>query len=375
MSFLEVLSKADIEGAMRAFDSDFRSSKRWQGWEQRVSQKYVVEYEGKRYPPKQILSMAMGIPVARFTGGSATNDPLQALGFKVYPIRNADERSWIYGKPVWQLVLDALAALGGKASRLQIEQEIVGKIPGFKVVNVTRDLSLLTVNSFSRGNYGPNKKPRRTDQGNKYDAIFAVQREDDTIYVPYVPKFHGVWELVRIDESGKLRPRLADEQSGDPKELNAAIEAAEMAGDFDARSLEDAREKVIAAIVRRRGQQKFRQRLLEAYGGKCAVTGCDFADVLEAAHIRGYMGDHTNVVANGLLLRADIHTLFDLRLIWIDPDTLRVAMAPSLLKSYYGEYAGSPALLPQRQEAQPSLDALRMHAADCTRGIAGSLVA
>src|ERR1700722_13744752 len=42
--------------------------------------------------------------------------------------------------------------------------------------------------------------------------------------------------------------------------------------------------------------------------------------VLEAAHITPYMGASTNSLLNGLLLRADIHTLFNLGLISIDPD-------------------------------------------------------
>ena len=50
------------------------------------------------------------------------------------------------------------------------------------------------------------------------------------------------------------------------------------------------------------------------YEGKCAVTGCDVPDVLQAAHIFPYMGPETNHPSNGLL-RADIHTLFDLGLI------------------------------------------------------------
>jgi HNH endonuclease len=53
-------------------------------------------------------------------------------------------------------------------------------------------------------------------------------------------------------------------------------------------------------------------------------------DVLEAAHIYPYRGDSTNHVANGLLLRADLHTLLDCGLPAIDPDGLRVAMAPSI---------------------------------------------
>lgn len=65
---------------------------------------------------------------------------------------------------------------------------------------------------------------------------------------------------------------------------------------------EDARERVVRAIVQRRGQRAFRERLLEAYDGACAITGTTAPDVLEAAHIRRYMGPQSNVITNGLLL-------------------------------------------------------------------------
>jgi len=54
---------------------------------------------------------------------------------------------------------------------------------------------------------------------------------------------------------------------------------------FDPESILDARERVLASIVRRRGQAEFRKKLLAAYRGRCAVSGCDVEDVLEAAHI------------------------------------------------------------------------------------------
>ena len=44
------------------------------------------------------------------------------------------------------------------------------------------------------------------------------------------------------------------------------------------------------------------------------MTGCDVVQALDAAHISPYLGDQSNHVTNGVLLRADIHTLFDLQL-------------------------------------------------------------
>ncbi len=68
-------------------------------------------------------------------------------------------------------------------------------------------------------------------------------------------------------------------------------------------------------IEARRGQPEFRKNLLKAYKYKCAITGCDAEEALEAAHIVPYSEEENYDLENGLLLRADIHTLFDLRLI------------------------------------------------------------
>src|SRR2546425_2776567 len=51
-----------------------------------------------------------------------------------------------------------------------------------------------------------------------------------------------------------------------------------------------------------RGQPEFRRKLLAAYGGRCAVSGCDAAEVLEAAHVVPYRGPGTNQVWSGFEL-------------------------------------------------------------------------
>ncbi|MBD2054613.1 hypothetical protein H6F88_00965 [Oculatella sp. FACHB-28] len=64
-------------------------------------------------------------------------------------------------------------------------------------------------------------------------------------------------------------------------------------------TLEDAKERVLASIVRRQGQSQFRQELITAYKGKCAISGCDVEQALEAAHIIPYNGIQTNNTSNG----------------------------------------------------------------------------
>lgn len=127
----------------------------------------------------------------------------------------------------------------------------------------------------------------------------------------------------------------------------------------------DSRDTALRAIKTRRGQPKFRKELVGAYCGVCAVTGCSAAAVLEAAHITPYRGDHTNDVRNGLLLRADIHTLFDLFLLAVEDDmTMRVA--PSLTGTGYELYNYRPLRMPDDEQRRPSMEALSHHRGNCS---------
>ncbi|UFS69481.1 HNH endonuclease [Geomonas sp. RF6] len=136
---------------------------------------------------------------------------------------------------------------------------------------------------------------------------------------------------------------------------------AETDGDSFPSSEEDARKKTMASIVRRQGQPQFRQALMSAYGGKCAITGCDSSDALEAAHITPYLGAHTNTVPNGILLRADIHTLFDLGKITISPHDFRVILHPELRAGHYSYLTGKMVSVPKDKTLWPARPALEKH--------------
>jgi hypothetical protein len=123
-------------------------------------------------------------------------------------------------------------------------------------------------------------------------------------------------------------------------------------------SLEDARNRTAQSIVRRRGQAKFRAALLDAYDGRCVISGCTVEAVLEAAHIKPYLGDHTNAVRNGLLLRADLHTLFDLKKLRIEPTSRRVVIADELQGTEYEQFAGRILPAPRVPSAAPAVDCL-----------------
>lgn len=143
--------------------------------------------------------------------------------------------------------------------------------------------------------------------------------------------------------------------------LQDAQDRAEQEGAFDPTSAQDARQRTMAAIVRRQGQAAFRQALMTAYGSRCAITDCDVPEALEAAHIFPFKGDHTNHVTNGLLLRADLHTLFDLGLIAIDAATMTVITASKLEATHYGALNGKSLRAPEKVADHPSGEALAWH--------------
>ena len=135
----------------------------------------------------------------------------------------------------------------------------------------------------------------------------------------------------------------------------------ELQTNLDTQKIEDTRRKTIASIIRRQGQKKFRQDLLDAYDNCCCITGVNVVTVLEAAHIIPYLGVETNILTNGLLLRADIHVLFDLYLLSINPNTLKVEIAPMLENSLYEKFAGQSFRKPTVEALQPNLKSLQWH--------------
>ncbi|PLP98547.1 HNH endonuclease [Cupriavidus pauculus] len=146
-----------------------------------------------------------------------------------------------------------------------------------------------------------------------------------------------------------------------PKTMSSDTDGA-MDDIFNPDSVEDARRWINASIVRRQGQGAFRAAVLSAYRGRCAMSAFNVPEALEAAHIFRYFGASTNTVTNGLLLRSDLHSLYDLGLLAVDPASMTVLLAPKLKTSDYGALAGSAIQLPTLEAERPSRAALQMHA-------------
>jgi len=120
------------------------------------------------------------------------------------------------------------------------------------------------------------------------------------------------------------------------------------------------------SLVRpRMGQGLFRRVVCEAYGGACAVTSEHSVPVLEAAHIVPYSQGGVHSVDNGLLLRQDLHRLFDRGYVTVTPDFV-FRVGDSLRnefhngRTYYG-LDGTPITLPSETALKPDREKLEWH--------------
>lgn len=120
------------------------------------------------------------------------------------------------------------------------------------------------------------------------------------------------------------------------------------------------------ALRRQRlGQGTFRLTVLASYDKRCAVTGEKTLPVLAAAHVRPVTQGGSHQIVNGILLRSDVHTLFDRGYVTITPHyTVRVSRR--LKEDFdngelYRSFEGTRIALPSRSEWHPDRTLLEWH--------------
>ncbi|MBD2544139.1 MULTISPECIES: pentapeptide repeat-containing protein [Planktothricoides] len=117
---------------------------------------------------------------------------------------------------------------------------------------------------------------------------------------------------------------------------------------------------VSLAIAKRRGPSTLRQQLLEAYQGRCSMTDCDVEPILEVAFLQPNQPTQSSDPSYGLLLRADVHTLFDLHLIVVEPETFQIMVAPNLRDTIYGSLHQQPLRLTTMEKFKPNQELLKL---------------
>lgn len=123
----------------------------------------------------------------------------------------------------------------------------------------------------------------------------------------------------------------------------------------------------VQATVRVRvGQGRFRRRLLDRSGPVCAVTGAAPQQVLEAAHLYSYARTGRHEAGGGLLLRRDIHALFDAGLVTVGADDLVAVDVSLTAHPVYGALQGGRLPVPLTRAERAWLALHRAQAAAVT---------
>jgi putative restriction endonuclease len=134
---------------------------------------------------------------------------------------------------------------------------------------------------------------------------------------------------------------------------------------FPGLSEEQARFGTPTLFTPRLGQGAFRIAVTEAYGRQCAVTNGKVLPALDAAHIKPYADGGLHTKSNGILLRKDIHSVFDAGYVTIKDDfTFSVSKKVKEVFNNGEEYLrlqGGAIRLPDSKADWPDVDLLRWH--------------
>lgn len=171
-------------------------------------------------------------------------------------------------------------------------------------------------------------------QGKGYDS---ADREGGT----------ALWEA--------LTERLAERATSSPDVGPATVAAAE-----------SARYGAPTLVRPRLGQGTFRVIVTDVYERRCAITGERTLPVLEAAHIKPFSSGGPHDPDNGLLLRSDLHTLFDQGYLTVDAEQLKVLVSNRIREEFengrdYYQLNGRAIRLPSEKNYQPSHEYLAFH--------------
>src|ERR1043166_3496466 len=150
-----------------------------------------------------------------------------------------------------------------------------------------------------------------------------------------------------LDDGRRIWAAVSDRLDGRPFLEHRIAESARFGADYLTRA--------------RLGQGAFRVLVTEAYHRRCAITGERTLPVLDAAHIKPYADEGPHLLANGLLLRSDLHTLFDAGYITVT-DQLHVEVSKRIReefangREYYKHHGEVLAIVPRVDVERPTAE-------------------
>ncbi|MBL9042579.1 MAG: HNH endonuclease [Myxococcales bacterium] len=187
----------------------------------------------------------------------------------------------------------------------------------------------------------PTNWPKSTVQGKTYDTSDSEGA--------------GLWAMVQ----DRIRQSVAPS--------NLALSAAEARPSYGGRTTVETTQRYTDRLSKVRvGQGAFRVLVTDAYDRRCAITGEKTLPVLQAAHIQPFGKGGPHDVRNGLLLRSDMHTLFDLGYLTVTPEK-KILVSKAIQqqftngKLYYSYHEQPLRMLPPDPERQPADEFLLWH--------------
>ncbi len=179
------------------------------------------------------------------------------------------------------------------------------------------------------------------------------------LYGRHEMHFRSVWTASRWNSSGSKGRRIWEA---------CQLRAAELRARRTEQTAEKRRYGEPALVQPRLGQGIFRVSVIEAYQRACAVSREHSLPALEAAHIRPFAEGGENRVSNGLLLRSDIHRLFDQGYVTVTPD-YRFLVSDRLKQEFdngrsYEPFRGTRIEVPRDRRDRPDPQLLGWHNAE-----------
>lgn len=201
----------------------------------------------------------------------------------------------------------------------------------------------------------------------KRGDIVLIPHDDDEVYFVEIAEDRAIYRDIKLDDDTAIRRNVTRLFDGKPLGLNtlspalqdklafrgaskdladfrneilglidlSALSSVAAGAAIDDRADEVAKDPQYALTQTRPEQVRFRQQLRDIYGDRCCISGTTLGTVLQAAHVVPHRegGRGINHHRNGMLLRSDIHLLFDALLLTVEPSTLEIRLAAAVKNS------------------------------------------
>lgn len=356
-----MITRQEVLSALQKIDSGI------DGFEKKTSTTYVLEHEGKRYPPMRVWSTIKGKDVLyKPLQYDKAIQPLIDLGFTVISKDTSSIKNLVVGRsytkrdiarildnPNISKIREGIYHHDNETTLLFVDLEKKGRVDRLHYNDffegeyfhwdsqTTQHIKSPKIREIVTGVRIPNLFVRVNQKlKSKTQPFIYCGRLKYEEYDPESSKpVHIVFQNIDYID-GTLNPELLDIYSWKPGKIGGSTNTklskkghvSEKRKKAYAPPKKTEREGLVTSRV---GQGYYRQQIIEKWGGECPVTGCNIRQVLIASHIVPWSESSNEErldVENGILLSPDIDALFDKHLITFDDEGLML-ISPSIDKN------------------------------------------